>query len=329
MAQIVNITPEVMEAMANGNSTGTKTNFNAKNYLNTQLEDGEESRKITIRLLPMDLKTGNPFLKIKTHKVIVPEEISKKGNKYGKYYFCLAKNDEIDHEKFGTKCPFCELNKKAYEAQLKETDPIKKEELKKISLANKERDSVIVRCIERGHESDGVKFWKFNIRQDCTDPYNSIMNLYKERKIAGERKGKVVNILDLYHGKDLIVTISEGNAAPTIIDDDEYTPLSPDEAQIEAWVNDPKKWSDVFGIKPYDYLKLISQMRVPWYDRQSGKWIAKDDYENSKKSSEEAMNDADEAVSKEAPKEEPKESVKVEEKPSVISSIQLDDDLPF
>ena len=95
-----------------------------------------------------------------------------------KSYLCLKKNKDIDHEKFGNNCPFCELNNGAYELAQKETDPVKRKELIKLSIANKPIECVIVRCIERGHEEDGVKFWKFNLRNDKTDPYNQIMKLH-------------------------------------------------------------------------------------------------------------------------------------------------------
>ena len=29
-----------------------------------------------------------------------------------------------------------------------------------------------------------------------------------------------------------------------------------------------KKWSDVFSTKPYDYLKLVLEGEVPWYDKK-------------------------------------------------------------
>ena len=44
---------------------------------------------------------------------------------------------------------------------------------------------------------------------------------------------------------------------------------------MKAWIYDTKKWQDVFSTKPYEYLSLISQMKTPWYDRESGKWIDK------------------------------------------------------
>ena len=278
-----NITPESIvfnNVSENNNSNKTKT-FDEKNYLNVRLDEanGEKSKTITIRLLPMDLQTGNPFVKVHMHNVRVPKEVSKSGYKS---YICLSKNKDIDHETYGSKCPFCELNQNAYQESVKESDPIKKKNFQDISIANKSREAIIVRCIERGKEEEGVKFWKFNIRNDKTDPYNTILKLYALRKEEGERAGQVLNILDIYNGRDLNVTITEGNAAPQILDASLSTPLSRDDEQMKKWIYDTKKWQDVFSTKPYEYLSLISQMRIPWYDRESGRWIDKETVDNQK-----------------------------------------------
>ena len=292
LINLPNITPESIVVNNDNSNNYTKHNaFNEKNYLNVRLDEqnGEKSKTLTIRLLPMDLETGNPFVKVHMHNVRVPKEVSKSGYKS---YICLSKNKDIDHEKYGNKCPFCELNQAAYQESVKETDPIKKKNFQDISIANKSREAVIVRCIERGKEDEGVKFWKFNVRSDKTDPYNAILKLYALRKEEGERAGQVLNILDIYNGRDLNVTITEGNAAPQILDASLSTPLSRDEEQMKAWIYDEKKWQDVFSTKPYEYLSLISQMKIPWYDREQGKWVDKEEIDAKKQGQTEQVNEA-------------------------------------
>jgi len=292
LINLPNITPESIVVNNDNSSNYTKHNaFNEKNYLNVRLDEqnGEKSKTLTIRLLPMDLETGNPFVKVHMHNVRVPKEVSKSGYKS---YICLSKNKDIDHEKYGTKCPFCELNQAAYQESVKETDPIKKKNFQDISIANKSREAVIVRCIERGKEDEGVKFWKFNVRSDKTDPYNAILKLYALRKEEGERAGQVLNILDIYNGRDLNVTITEGNAAPQILDASISTPLSRDEEQMKKWIYDEKKWQDVFSTKPYEYLSLISQMKIPWYDREQGKWVDKEEIDAKKQGQANQVNEA-------------------------------------
>ena len=318
-----NITPEsIVFSNENSNNYSKTKSFDEKNYLNVRLADGETQKTITIRLLPMDLETGNPFVKIYMHNVRVPKEVSKSGYKS---YICLAKNSVIDHEKYGNKCPFCELNQNAYQESLKETDEIKKKNFQDVSIANRAREAIIVRCIERGKEDEGVKFWKFNLRNDKTDPYNTILKLYSLRKEEGARAGVELNILDIYNGRDLNVTITEGNAAPQILDASLSTPLSKNEEQMKSWIYDTKKWQDVFSTKPYEYLSIVSQMKIPWYDRESGKWVDKEEVDGKYAFKEKQKEDTDSEIKRAM--ENLNESAT---KDDFTSSIMMkDDDFPF
>lgn len=258
--------------------------FNSQNYLNVRLEKGEKKKTVTIRLLPMNLETGNPFVLVHMHNVKVPKEVSQSG---WKSYLCLNKNKDIDHEKYGNRCPFCEINHSAYEESTKATDPVERKKWQDISIEHITRKAVIVRCIERGKEDEGVKFWKFNLRQDEKDPYHSIMNLYNMRKAeSGE------NIFDYEKGRDLNVIITEGNNAPTIFDGRQCS-LSNDYEQAAGWINDSKKWQDVFATKSYEYLSLVSQMKVPYYDKEKGLWV---DYEEWKETHNSQKQKADEEI---------------------------------
>lgn len=316
-----------------GNKTQEKKTgiFDAKNYLNTRLADGEDEKTITIRLLPMDLETGNPFVVVHTHNVKVPSTMVKPGEKPYKSYICLAKNADINHEKFGTKCPFCELNRAAYNESTKATDPQQKKSYQELSLANLSREAIICRCIERGKEDEGVKFWKFNLRADKTDPYNQIVKLANLRREEAERKGKVNNILDIYDGRDLNITFTaEGTSAPTVVDDSDRSPLSENEELMKKWIYDEKKWQDVFTCKPYEYLNLVAQMKTPWFDKANNIWIDKDEYDGTNK---EAIADADaeiEAAKASLVNANPTPTVSSQELMDFRAKITVeDDDMPF
>ena len=301
LINLPNITFDSLVVEGQKKSTERKTNaFDAKNYLNTRLSDGETEKTLTIRLLPMDLETGNPFVVVHTHNVKVPQAMVKPGEKPYKTYICLSTTADIDHEEFGTKCPFCEINKKAYNESTKTDDPVIKKNYQEISIANLSRESVICRCIERGKEDEGVKFWKFNLRNDKTDPYNQILKLVNLRKENAEKKGRVENILDIYDGRDLIITITEGStSAPIVTDDGDRSPLSENEELMKKWIYDSKKWQDVFTCKPYEYLNLVAQMKTPWFDRENNVWVDKDEYDGNKKESTEEI-DAEITAAKEA-----------------------------
>lgn len=331
LIELPNITFDSLVVETSNKTTEKKLNaFDAKNYLNTRLSDGETEKTLTIRLLPMDLTTGNPFAIIHTHNVKVPQSLVKPGEKPYKTYICLAKTAGIDHEKFGSKCPFCELNRKAYEESTKTTDPIIKKNYQEISLANLSRESVITRCIERGNEDEGVKFWKFNMRNDKTDPYNQILKLVNLRKENAERKGKVENILDIYNGRDLSITFTDGGtSAPTIVDDMDRSPLSENEELMRKWIYDEKKWQEVFTCKPYEYLNLVAQMKTPWFDRNTGMWVDKDEFDAKNKAKTEDI-DADIDSAKDKVKEIMATNQVNENKQGFVDSLMIDDEgMPF
>ena len=290
-----NITPDVMDAEEEERKPSFNS-FDAKNYLNVKLGKNEDKKELKIRLLPVDKDTNSPFKTIYMHQIKVSPELSASE---WKSYVCLNKTEDIDHETLGHDCPFCEMNKIAYDNMVKaknEGNMVEAERWKKISLANRYSEVCVIRCIERGAEDDGPKFWKFNVRSDGKDPKNLIKTLYKTRRdesieIAKEDNDGVLpknfvpdNILDLENGKDLKVTISAvydkdgkrtNKTSISIVDYGKFKPLSPYEEDFEDWVNDKKVWSDVFVAKPYEYLSIVLDGEVPFYDKQKNKWVSK------------------------------------------------------
>ena len=281
-----NITMEAMDCEINTVSSSFKNKekvFDEKNYLNIRLSDNQTTKELKYRLLPIDGESNTPFKKIHVHTVKVPKEVSPSG---WKSYICIEKTEGIDRNIYGSKCPFCEMNKEAYKKFSEATEPTIKERWKKISLDNIPKEACIVRGIERGAEEDGPKFWKFNIRKDKTDPKGQIMELYKTRLEESREEGlEDENILDINTGKDLKITISlasdnnqgENRTSVKIVDYGKNKPLSTDVNQMLEWVNDSKKWSDVFTIKPYDYLSVILEGEIPFYDKTLNKWVKKMD----------------------------------------------------
>ena len=281
-----NITMEAMDCEINTVSTSFKNKekvFDEKNYLNIRLSDNQTTKELKFRLLPIDGESNTPFKKIHVHTVKVPKEVSPSG---WKSYICIEKTEGIDRNIYGSKCPFCEMNREAYKKFSEATEPTIKERWKKISLDNIPKEACIVRGIERGAEEDGPKFWKFNIRKDKTDPKGQIMELYKTRLEESREEGlEDEKILDINTGKDLKITISlasdnnqgENRTSVKIVDYGKNKPLSTDVNQMFEWVNDSKKWSDVFTIKPYDYLSVILEGEIPFYDKTLNKWVKKMD----------------------------------------------------
>lgn len=286
MENLTNISEEfILEEEGKKTPAQKKTNvFNVNNYLNVKLAKNEDKKVLKIRLLPIDKDTPKPFMKIHMHSVMLTPE--QQGNNVSKWksYICLKQTDGIDHDKLGYKCPFCEENSKAYKAYTEATNEVEKEAYKAIYRSYFPIEYGIIRCIERGHEEDGPKFWKFPIRQDGKDPMNTINRLYHSQKEESIEMGEPpLNILDINDGKDFKITIEavydkqHNRTDKTSISIEPYgkrKPLSEDINEMIKWVNDEKKWSDVFVAKPYDYLSLIIDKKVPFYDKANGVWCA-------------------------------------------------------
>ena len=317
--------------------------FDKKNYLNTKLADGEASKTLVIRLLPFP-DTRTPFLHIHMHTLKVPKEISDSG---WKSYVCLEKTQGLNTEVLGTKCPFCEAAKESYKKAKAEKDEVKNKILRDEGKKNLPEEYVVMRCIERGKEDEGVKFWKTKVHQDKGDPYNLICTLAETRKAEWladkDNQGKDTkesNILSINdYGYDLIITMKkemktnkEGKSVEKtsyqVTDAKKPSPLSMDPEQVKNWVMDEKKWFEVFVPKPYEYLAIVKDGNLPWYDREQKKWVSKKDAEEKKNAeiaeADEKIKQAQEAsVGAMVPKVEER---KVEE-PVVQSTPE--DDLPF
>lgn len=262
------------------------SNFDEKNYLDTRLKKGELKKEIKIRLLPNPNEPGfSPFIRVQTHTLSkLPEAISKSGFKS---YICLE-NSNVDTEKYGKKCPFCELRRTAYNESVKETDTVKKKSLQELSISNIPRETVIMRVIERGKENEGPKFWKVNISRRGDDAYSLIKNLAERLHKEGLENGVEENLYDSFKGRDIILTISGSDNAKdnkttiTVTQALSQSPISKDEALMSSWIYDEKKWNDVFAVKPYEYLSIISKGEIPWFDRETGKWVSKTVVDNER-----------------------------------------------
>ena len=341
------VAENAVEAEKNINSKNENNGYNqvvfdTKNYLNVKLADGEASKTLQIRLLPFQ-DTRTPFLHIYMHTLKVPKEIAASG---WKSYVCLEKTEGLN-ETLGNKCPFCSAAKDAYREAKNETDPQKKAVLREKGKKNLPDEYVVMRCIERGKEDEGVKFWKTKVHQDKGDPYNLICTLAETRKAewladkdnAG-KDPKESNILSINeYGYDLLITIKkklESNKEGKMVERTSYQvtdtkkscPLSTDPEQAKAWVFDKNKWSELFVPKPYVYLTIVIDGKLPWYDRTTGKWVSKEEKEEQQneevaKANEEIQRA--ERLSTQALTEEP--NTKVLEGSSLGNS--PDDDLPF
>ena len=265
-----------------------KTVFNAKNYLPARLESNEQQKTMTIRLLPFSPEGGSPFFKVITHTVRVNKSVAAGG---WKTFICPSKNKNEEGESWGDKCPFCELSSKARELRFSATDEASKKKYNEIEFSNRAKESWIVRCIDRDHEEDGVKFWMFPASSKNKDGvYDKIINLANQRAASAAKKGNKYSIFDLNNGMDLIITLtrtSNNKTSIQVVDEGMPSPLTEDFELGMSWINDNKKWYDVYTIKAYDYMQIIAKGGAPIFDKNEQRYIDKEEAENAKKEAEE------------------------------------------
>lgn len=268
-----------------------KVNFDEKNYLDVKLKANENSKTLQVRLLPFSSELLTPFHMIYSHGIRVNKELAPTVKNHFKSYTCVKYTPEL-HEEHGDKCAICEAHER-FKALAKEaTNETEKKKYDDMAFQTRKSGTWIVRCIERGKESEGVKFWKFPTSKRNDGVYDKLFNLFKQRNEEMKKQGveEGYNIFDLYNGKDIIITLTrgeDGKVSTNIMDAGLQSPLSKDDKQIMEWVNDPKSWMDVYGIKNYDYLKIVLCGEVPYYDKNTNRFIPKSEFEENAKAEEE------------------------------------------
>lgn len=280
----VNVSSSVIEesiAAKDVSNFKQKAEFDVKNYLNTKLEPHENNRKVVIRILPVSTEDGNFRIAIKTHNLKVSKKIANSGFKS---FLCL--NDpQVPNYDTNKSCPICskaeEYFSNAKACMAEDKDKSKKLFVKGCSL--KCKTTYIVRVIERGKEHEGVKFWRFNENTQGKGIYDSLIALYKQRKDDMEEAGvENYNIFDLNNGRDIVIDLtrtkrSDGQEgiATIITDKSINTPLTKDLELGNSWINDTKKWYDAYASKPHEYLEIIAEDKIPFFDKSLGTFVGK------------------------------------------------------
>ena len=273
-----------------------KTSFDPKNYLDLKLKEHEATKTVKVRFLPISATDGTVFFDIITHALKVDKEIAKSGFKS---YVCLeSKNAETTEE-----CPICKKSKELFEkaAQArKEGNEALSKSLYKEACSLKKKRTFITRVIDRDHEDEGVKFWRFNENSQGKGIYDILMALYETRKQEAKEEGEEdYSIFDLYNGKDIIINVSKSlipdgfggmkeTIAYNITDSGNRKPLSTDIEKANSWLNDEKTWKDVYSLKTQEYLELVVNGKIPVYNKEKGIYVEKTENNAEVKKMEEA-----------------------------------------
>ena len=217
-----------------------------KKYFALILDDKSNSGTRRVRILPTQ-DGSSPFKEAWYHEIQV-------GGKWQKFYD-QGKNDN-------ERSPLNEV----YE-ELMSTG---RDSDKELAKQYKSRKFYIVKVIDRDHEEDGVKFWRFKHNYKNEGILDKIIPIWRN-------KG---DITDPEKGRDLIIELTKqktpkGAAYTTVstIMYDDPQAIHEDKASMDSWVNDELTWLDVYSKKPVEYLEAIARGEVPRWDSEKGGYV--------------------------------------------------------
>ena len=229
-----------------GNSNKMSSEDRLKRYFTTVLPKGSKGEERRIRILPT--KDGSsPFVEVKFHEVQVD-------GKWVKLY---------DPAQEGKRSP---LNEVCEGLMMSGVDSDKE-----LARNYRSRKFYIVKVIDRDHESDGVKFWRFKHNHKGDGVIDKIFPIFRN-------KGDVTNP---ENGRDLILSLTLTKAGTgkeyTVINsvlNDDPSALHTDADVAKTWLDDELTWSDVYSRKGEDYLEMVARGEVPRWDTASSKWVS-------------------------------------------------------
>jgi len=229
-----------------GNNNKISSEDRLKRYFTTVLPKGSKGEERRIRILPT--KDGSsPFVEVKFHEVQVD-------GKWVKLY---------DPAQEGKRSPLNEV----YEGLMMSGVDSDKE----LARNYRSRKFYIVKVIDRDHEADGVKFWRFKHNHKGDGVIDKIFPIFRN-------KGDVTNP---ENGRDLILSLALTKAGTgkeyTVINsvlNDDPSLLHSDADVAKTWLDDELTWSDVYSKKGEDYLEMVARGEVPRWDTASSKWVS-------------------------------------------------------
>ena len=221
-----------------------------KKYFALILDDKSNSGTRRVRILPTS-DGSSPFKEAWYHEIQV-------GGKWQKFYD-PGKNDN-------ERSPLNEV----YE-ELMSTG---KDSDKELAKQYKSRKFYIVKVIDRDHEEDGVKFWRFKHNYKNEGILDKIIPIWRN-------KG---DITDPEKGRDLIIELGKQKTpkgavyttVSTIMYEDP-TAIHQDKATMDEWLKDELGWQDVYSKKPVEYLEAIARGETPRWDSDKGGYVYSND----------------------------------------------------
>lgn len=215
-----------------------------KKYFNPRVDKklGKSSETFQIRLVPNpDGSAPSPFSIVKFHYLQVNGKWEK--------LLCL---DEV-----GQDCPLCN----AYEGLLSQGN---KEDAKKYRTS----EFYIVRVIQRGKESEGVKFWRFKKNYKGQGEFDKICTIINMG----------LDPVSAENGIDLIINCGLDDRGNSTVNSILYpvtgnSNLSDSKEQREVWINDETKWVDIYRPKSHEHMEDVVQGRAQYWNAELRKYV--------------------------------------------------------
>ena len=255
-----------------------------KRYFSANLPKNKNDGQKVFRILPP--KNGkSPFVEVWLHEIKMEEDWKK--------LYCPKKNKTGE-------CPLCDIEHEASKGTEKAD--------KDLASSYRARKFYVVKGIDRDKEEDGPKFWRFRHNSKKQGTLDKIIPVFSN-------KGDITNA---ENGRDLIITLGKdenGYSKVTSIMPEDAGPLSQDKELAQSWIEEGNTWEDVYSKSSFEYLEIVAQGGVPYWDKEAEKYISKTEWEakNTNDTHIESMNDDGETTvviggKKEQPKEDEKKT---------------------
>jgi len=264
-----------------------------KKYFTTILPQGQSTGEKRVRILPT-ADGSSPFVEVYFHELQVD-------GRWVKLW---------DPKQEGKRSPLNEV-KESLEATGREEDNI-------LARSYRARKFYVVKVIDRDHEADGVKFWRFKHNAKQEGILDKIFPIFRS-------KG---DITDPEKGRDLILnlTLAKSNngkdytTVNSIIQEDP-SPLHENKETAQEWIDDSLVWSDVYAKKSEDYLEMVANGETPKWDNDKKGWV-------SMSSDEETIGGGD-STETGTKTSSPSKTVAAASEPDPQDDEDPDEDLPF